>query len=456
MTTRTDEPLLTESLHESASSTSAAETALTAQLATAAEQLRHEQLDEVRSALDKLLKLAPSDVRVRNLHGLFLFRTERHAESRDVFESLLLEHPTDAVLRLNLGLVELKLGDHKAAAEDLRRVVAVEPGNQRAQGYLGLALMRQGELSAAQKAFGLAGQRDLEARVAAQIAELEQEGSLQRTELERAAGVGTSLLDGDQPFKTAEDESDRSEAPRSPGRWQLRAHGQRAPLPNDDGAGRTPILSVRSAEPVASFATARLLRGASTGDAFSLVDGGMLIVSVMERINTRTIGAVSSSAALTFEPLRRRVRGQSIDEVFGDEQDAIYTTTGRGSMVITPRGGHFVLLRLEDDIVYVRESVAFAFEASLAWENGRLPGAGPDVQPPRIVQFRGQGRLVLRSDRPLFSLKVEPDAQHIVDASTLVGWFGRVQPRLLRGEQGEPTPYIECSGEGMLLIEQPA
>ena len=72
-------------------------------------------------------------------------------------------------------------------------------------------------------------------------------------------------------------------------------------------------------------------------------------------------------------------------------------------MLVSPRGGHFVVLRLEDDIVYVREGHAFAFEDGLGWENGRMPGAGADVEPPRIVQFRGQGRIVLRSQRPLFA-----------------------------------------------------
>jgi uncharacterized protein (AIM24 family) len=112
-------------------------------------------------------------------------------------------------------------------------------------------------------------------------------------------------------------------------------------------------------------------------------------------------------------------------------------------------------LRLEEDVLYVREPLAFAFEDSLGWENGRMPGASADVQPPRIVQFRGQGRVVVRSLQPLFTLKLEPEATHIVDALALAGWIGRVQPRLLRTESGEPTPYVECTGEGMLLIEEP-
>ncbi len=432
------------------------EAALVAQLATAAEQLRHEQLDDVRAALDKLLAQAPGDVRVQNLRGLYLFRTERYAEARDVYTDLLVSHPSDAALRLNLGLVELKLDDFKSAVEHLKRVIAVEPTNKRAQGYLGLALMREGDLIAAHKAFGLAGQRDLEARVAAQITEQEEEGNLQRTELERAAGLGTALLDSEQPFHAAEEEVPARDAPRTVGRWQLRAHGERAPLPTEDLARGTQPLSIRGAEPVASFGSARLLRAAATGESFALVEGGLLVIGVSDRVYTRTIGAVSSSASLTFEPLRRRIRGQSVEEVFGEDQDAVFSAVGRGSMVVTPRGGQFVLLRLEDDIVYLRETYAFAFESSLAWENGRMPGAGADVLPPRIAQFRGQGRLVLRSERALFALKVEPESPHIVDANSLVGWFGRVQPKMLRGEQGEPTPYVECSGEGMLLIEQPA
>ena len=49
-------------------------------------------------------------------------------------------------LEPELGLVELRMGRHAEAAENLKRVVAAEPDNARAQGYLGLALMRAGAL----------------------------------------------------------------------------------------------------------------------------------------------------------------------------------------------------------------------------------------------------------------------------------------------------------------------
>jgi uncharacterized protein (AIM24 family) len=424
-------------------------------LKAAAEHLRAERLDHVRATLERLTGLAPDDLRVQNLRGLYLFRVERYAEARDVYRMLVVDHPSDVSLRLNLGLAELKLGDNPAATESLRMVIEAEPHNQRAQGYLGLALMRSGDLRGAKVAFQRAGQHELEERVARRLVELEEEGSLQRTELERAASQGSSLLDAEQPFRSVDGEVGETSAPSMAGRWQLRAAGERLPLPSDDPLARTPPLRIHPAEPVASFASARMLRAAAGGEAFALAEGGLLVTSVVDRVYTRTIGAVASSSSLTFEPLRRRVRGQVVEEAFGEEAESMFLAAGRGAMLVSPRGGHFLLLRLEEDVLYVREGYAFAFEDTLGWENGRMPGAAADVEPPRIVQFRGQGRVVLRSSTPLFALKLEPEASHIVDALALAGWIGRVQPRLLRTEQGEPTPYVECSGEGVLLIEAP-
>jgi uncharacterized protein (AIM24 family) len=131
----------------------------------------------------------------------------------------------------------------------------------------------------------------------------------------------------------------------------------------------------------------------------------------------------------------------------------MFTAVGKGLMVVAPRGAHFLALSLLDDIVYVRESALFAFEESLQWENGRIPGGGPDSLP--LVQFRGTGKLVVRADRPAFTLKLEPDDMLYVERAVLLGWIGRVVPRVLRAEGGAPTPYVECTGEGALMLEEP-
>lgn len=203
--------------------------------------------------------------------------------------------------------------------------------------------------------------------------------------------------------------------------------------------------------PVSAFATTRLLRPGGLGDPFASADGGMLIIRIDGRLCTRTFGAIASTGQLEFEPLHRRVRGQISDELFGQGADAMFTALGHGLMVVAPRGHHLQALALFEDIVYLREDSVFSFEEGLHWENGRIPGA--DAQ--RVVQFRGTGRLVMRTARAPFALKLEPDATLIIEANSLVGWIGRVVPRLMRQEGGEPSPYLECTGEGVLIVEEP-
>ena len=446
---------------------SAGEGELDERLKRASELLRADRLVEAEQEIDAALELSSDDLRARNLRGLYLYRAARYDEARAGYLELAKAHPDDAALRLNLGLVELRMGRHAEAADNLRRVVRVEPGNARAQGYLGLALMRAGELREARDAFLRGGQGELARQVEA-LAALADEVLGARGELRRAATEGERVLEGEQPFGAVELEAPVEEARRG-GAWQLRAPVDRPPIPGPEGETLEALpLLLEPPRAVASFATARLLRPGGLGSAFALAEGGMLVVRVDGRLPTRTFGAIASTGQLTFEPLTRRVRGQGTDEPFGEGGEAMFAAVGQGLMVVAPRGARFTLLALSDDIVYIREPAVFAFEESLHWENGRLPGAasGTDEARPgqggqggwtdgRVVQFRGNGRLVVRSQRAAFTLKIEPDAPLFVDAQALVGWIGRVVPRVMHGENGEPSPYVEASGEGVLILEEP-
>jgi uncharacterized protein (AIM24 family) len=177
----------------------------------------------------------------------------------------------------------------------------------------------------------------------------------------------------------------------------------------------------------------------------------MLVVQVVGRLSTRTSGAIVSMGALTFEPLTRRVRGKATEEPFGEGVEAVSVASGKGLIVVAPRGLRFTALALQRDILYLREEAVFAFEESLSWENGRIPGGGGV----RVVQFRGAGRCVFRAPKQLVTVKLEAGETIYVDSATLVGWIGRVVPRQLRGEGGELAPYLECSGEGVLIVEEP-
>ncbi|MEZ4367601.1 MAG: hypothetical protein R2939_15185 [Kofleriaceae bacterium] len=98
---------------------------------------------------------------------------------------------------------------------------------------------------------------------------------------------------------------------------------------------------------------------------------------------------------------------------------------GQGYLVATAREATFAAVRLDDDILYLREELVFAFSHDLRWENGRVPGAHELA----LVQFRGKGVVALRTSRPLLAIRVVAGGGTQVAPEALAGWIGRVIPR---------------------------
>jgi uncharacterized protein (AIM24 family) len=169
---------------------------------------------------------------------------------------------------------------------------------------------------------------------------------------------------------------------------------------------------------------------------------------------SRTEGVIVSGGELAYEPAAKRVRGKTTDEPFGTEGRPLFIVSGQGHLVAAPGGATFTALKLEDDILYLREDCVFAFEEHLGWENGHVPGSGAEI---KVVQFRGEGHVVLRTRRAPISVKLAAEKVLYVDAGVLAGWIGRVVPRIVAPAAGgdASTPFVECTGEGVVLIEEP-
>jgi hypothetical protein len=126
--------------------------------------------------------------------------------------------------------------------------------------------------------------------------------------------------------------------------------------------------------------------------------------------------------------------------------------TGHGYLIAVPGERTFTAVTLDDDIFYLREDLVFAFEASLRWENGNVPGLRGKLP---VVQFRGDGSVVLATTKPLVRIKLPAQGVVFVAASKLGGWIGRVIPRAVVPPQGGPMGEmcVECTGEGVVLID---
>ena len=219
---------------------------------------------------------------------------------------------------------------------------------------------------------------------------------------------------------------------------------------------QSPVFAPTEEVPLlAELTPALALEGASPTQRLR-VGGGSFSVYVEGELLTRLEGLVAFSGQLEFEPERKRFRGRSTDEPFGQGPDRFTRASGRGVLFLEAAEGHgFLATELGDAGVYVREECVFAFEEVVAFENGKVPSdVPPDLD---LVYLRGQGRVVLRVRGALRSVGVTPEAPVTVPMSYLVGWQGSVTPRVVPLSRDNPPPGVgvELSGEGFALISLP-
>lgn len=491
-----------------------ADNAYVQHLTRGGELLRADRVDEARSELERARELRPGDARILNLLGLAYFRLGQYHDAHRIYADLVKRQPEDASMRLNLGLVHLKMGRVDEAIVELVRARDLDPSQARTVGYLGLAYARKGEYALAREAFLEAGQEDLAREMEQYLgangsAPPVREGGVAPSGDGVAAAAGSApaveVVEAAAESRAAEDGA-AAEPTRAVGSAAaaaaVAASGDTSPAdtiptpapvaeaaPADGGpapAGAapsdgvvqpardegvvtaavrlatlpTPVTAIstgeghRAPESVTAFATARLIRPDDGDLPFEIAAGDTLIVRVRGRVLSRTEGVIVSGGELAYEPAVKRVRGRMTEEPFGQEARPMFFVSGHGHLIATPRGGRFTALRLADDILYVREDLVFAFEERLRWENGHVPGSGGGIH---VVQFRGEGCVAVRTRRAPLLVKLAPDKVLYVDADVLMGWIGRVVPRVVAPVAGgdASTPFVECTGEGVVLVEEP-
>jgi uncharacterized protein (AIM24 family) len=241
-----------------------------------------------------------------------------------------------------------------------------------------------------------------------------------------------------------------------------------APHPSPDGSSMIsravasasplpiPVIRTRSGgvppRLLSDLATDDLVRPDDSDDAFEIGANGALIIRVTERVMARLDGVHVTGGDLSYELAMRRSRGHNTEDAFDHGGSQFHVVTGRGYLIAVPGKQTFSAVRLDDDILYLREDLVFAFQPQLRWENGNVPGLRGKLP---VVQFRGDGALVLRLARPLVRIKLPPQGLVFVDAERLAGWIGRVIPRAVVPPPGGPlgTMCVECTGEGVVLVE---
>ncbi len=449
-------------------------------LVTGGELLRRNDVAAARTELGAALAMRPDDVRALGLFGLACFRQSAFEDALPVYQKLVALKPDDASHRLNLGLVYLKVGQPDLSLQELGRSRELDPSQPRTVSYLGLAHARRGDYAEAFEAFLRAGEEQLAAEME-QYLSTEERSAIRARAREARTRSAELGIDSDvyetverRPALIVDDptDGDGDDDRAAVAEWDdgaveefdevgviTKAVALAVPAAPASSTGTRVGWGQEPPRPLTELATRQLIRPDDGDHPFEIGAGGVLIVRVGGRILSRTGDVIVACGSLRFEPATRRVRGAASGERFGDTSGGMSVVSGQGYLIAASGGQTFASVALDDDILYLRESMVYAFEDQLRWETGHVPGADEQLRPLlRVVQFRGRGCVAMRTRRRLLSLNVASSRAVRVDARVLAGWIGRVVPRVVgagvaRGASANEAVFVECSGEGVVLLE---
>jgi uncharacterized protein (AIM24 family) len=166
------------------------------------------------------------------------------------------------------------------------------------------------------------------------------------------------------------------------------------------------------------------------------------------------ISLSNDSKQFRRSPLLRRARGRETEEGFGGAVAAWSLLEGAGLLTLSAqRERVLTLIDLRGEFVYLRETAVIAFDSSARYENGRLPGTAAD--PVAMVQFSGQGLVVVEAERRLSSALVSAEKPLVLRAEKVLGWTGRLIAHPVEPE-ASPTHaagFVAFSGDGAVLLD---
>ncbi len=424
---------------------------------------------EARELFEDALALMPDHPEALAGLALSSFKLEDFRPASEAYVKLIELTPQQATLHVNLGIVQLKQGQLEAAEASFERASELGGDTPKIQNYLGLIYSKRGEYARALDAFRRSGSAKMAKQMETLLdrhrnsaqgeqAERDVEIMVNREVIEAQAAPAPSssmppvaaealLAEPPPPPEPAAAPSAAEPDPDAERRRTLMKLGQR-------NAAAQP-LSEALALPNLRTDAPRLRMPAENGDTFSLAGPGLLRARLDSKICAKVHGiAIVRGDLATAEPLYKKFKGRKTNVLFGEVSKPIHKLDGSGEVVWNSGRDFFHRLVLDGDKIFLNERVLFAFTSSLAWENGRITSG--DLEGVHLVNFTGKGEVILRTEGPMTIIEVTGDTPLKVRADRLLGWRGRIAPRMEVAPESAAfaagTPVLHMQGEGNLFV----
>lgn len=440
------------------------------------ELLSENAVDEAKAELERALALQPRDTEGQSLLGVVYFRLGMYPMAIEIFEQLERNSPKEITPKINLALCYLKTGQGEAARERLEEVVEKSPSHKRAWGYLGLVYQRFGEFERAKVAFEHAGHPKLAKRMEQLISQFEGDGSSELPEIDAAALGSTRPTLRPSLGPTQKTHETLPPPPAAPGNrndpQEVRVSMPRSAVgraAENVGAGRgfeppesighPGLVATASGHVLLPEPISRVIREAElvfpeNPKVAMHTDGSVLVrVETSFAVRPQWISAMSyHRVPFSSQALRRRTAASTQPEPLGGAAP-IVSLVGSGRIIIAPHPDTRLLLFTTDrEPLYLRESHLVGFQPQVSYESGRLD---PSIAGEVVTKLSGLGTVVAYSRGRLHSLPVSSEAPLCLRSGQVLGWTGRLLPRLIPQNEAPAglSNMLGFSGHGAVLID---
>ncbi len=402
------------------------------------ELLQENSVDEAKAELERALRLQPKDIEGQGLLGVVYFRLGLYPRAIEIYSQLQRVVPDEIAPRINLALCYLKTGQTEAAHDALQSVIERDPKHERAWGYLGLVYQRFGDFAKAQVAFERAGRPKLAERMAALLDDESTSADIpelnsQHSPSNRPASFRPSLM------------------PRMP-----------APPALPDQLGVTLPTAPRTLQSVGvpTSATAFAREGELVFPESPRIvrhESGCVLVRIERSLCVRRawISAISHDRApLMTINLDRNGGSVSGRPPLGGDDSPLVSVRGNGRATLTPKPGtHLFVLELDSEPLHLLERQVVAFEAAVDYQLSALDPVREEA--PTVLRLSGAGAIVGFSSRAIRSIEVRRDRPLYCRTDDVVGWLGRLVPRLASSLEAPAgvDGLVSFNGEGRVLVQ---
>lgn len=199
-------------------------------------------------------------------------------------------------------------------------------------------------------------------------------------------------------------------------------------------------------------------------ETFELENGYLLDVNLNGRVWAKKGAMVAYTGDVSFhrEGTLEHGLGKFVKKAMTGEATTMMKIDGTGHVYLADMGKKIIVLKLENDKIYVNGNDVLAFEDEIDWDIKMMTKSSSVMSGGLFnIRLQGNGMVAITTHFTPLTLRVTPDNPVMTDPQATVAWSGGLKPELksnvdfktLIGKSSGETYQMKFKGEGFVIVQ---